>query len=195
MIPILILAAGQSSRMRGKDKLLMDVGGQPLLARQIEMAAGIGQVFVAISPDQTMRMEVAACCGATVIATHDSAEGIGGTLRNAVPLLPCTGTFMVLLPDLISLDTKDLLDLVKASHEHNEHVIWRGATADGAAGHPIIFDDQLRPLFTSLCGDRGANSIVAQHAQQTYLHRFSDNRARYDLDTPEDWDAWRQTQK
>ncbi len=195
MIPILILAAGQSSRMRGKDKLLMDVGGQPLLARQIEMASGVGHVFAAISPDQTTRMEVAESSGASVLTTHDASEGIGGTLRNVVPLLPSVGTFMVLLSDLICIEAKDLLELVEASHEHVDHLIWRGATADGAAGHPIIFVDQLRPFFSSLRGDRGANAIVAQHANQTYLHRFSDNRARYDLDTPEDWDAWRLAQK
>jgi len=42
-----ILAGGRSSRM-GRDKALLDVGGMPLLARQIELvrAAGAAEVFI-----------------------------------------------------------------------------------------------------------------------------------------------------
>ncbi|WP_372805911.1 NTP transferase domain-containing protein, partial [Loktanella salsilacus] len=48
MIPILILAAGTSSRMRGADKLSMMVGGQPLLRRIAMQAAAVGDTFVAL---------------------------------------------------------------------------------------------------------------------------------------------------
>ena len=41
---ILIPAAGGSTRMRGRDKLLEDVGGTPLLARQVRVALSTGCV-------------------------------------------------------------------------------------------------------------------------------------------------------
>ena len=91
MIPILILAAGQSSRMRGVDKVLMDVDGQPLLAQQISMAAEVGEVFVAVSPDQTARAELVKNSPATLLTTSFASEGIGGTLRSAVPHMPHRG--------------------------------------------------------------------------------------------------------
>ena len=47
MIPIVILAAGASSRMRGRDKLLELVDGVALLRRQVERALNTGaKVFV-----------------------------------------------------------------------------------------------------------------------------------------------------
>ena len=52
MIPVLILAAGQSRLMRGVDKLMQYVDGKTLLRRQIEIAAPIGLVYVAL-PDLT----------------------------------------------------------------------------------------------------------------------------------------------
>ena len=42
MIPILILAGGASSRMQGRDKLLEDVDGVPLLRKQVLIAAATG---------------------------------------------------------------------------------------------------------------------------------------------------------
>ena len=47
--PILILAAGQSSRMRGRDKLLEPVDGVPKLRRlAIECLSQSDAVFVAL---------------------------------------------------------------------------------------------------------------------------------------------------
>lgn len=88
MIPVLILAAGQSRRMRGADKLMQDVDGKPLLRRQIEIAAPIGPVYVAL-PDLA-HARAAALNGTSAIpfGIADSNEGIGGTLRGAVSMMP-----------------------------------------------------------------------------------------------------------
>ena len=49
---VLILAGGRSSRM-GRDKAFLEIGGQTLLSRQIELArdAGAEQVFISGRPD------------------------------------------------------------------------------------------------------------------------------------------------
>ena len=187
MIPVLILAAGQSARMRGTDKLMQDVHGQPLLLRQIKRARHIGPVFVALPNADHPRL--AAIGNATPLFIPESCEGIGGTLRGAVKRLPA-GPFMLLLPDLIDLDSSDLTAILNASREHPDCLIWRGATPDGKAGHPIIFAASLRPEFEKLHGDTGAKSVINPLKSRSYLHKFPDNRARNDLDTPADWDAW-----
>tara|TARA_R110002051_G_scaffold57104_7_gene105858 strand:+ start:8036 stop:8620 length:585 start_codon:yes stop_codon:yes gene_type:complete len=190
MIPILILAAGQSRRMRGADKLMQDVHGQPLLRKQIICASPIGPVFVALPNKNHPRHTALIGTTATDLNIPHSIEGIGGTLREAVSQLP-PGPFMLLLADLIKLKTSDLQCVVDAMHEHKSHVIWRGATSDGKPGHPIIFADTLRKEFANLRGDVGGENLVKPLRSQTYLHRFHDDRARFDLDTPEDWEAWR----
>lgn len=193
MIPVLILAAGASSRMRGRDKLMEDVHGQPLLRHQILLASPVGPVFVALPSQGHPRETALLHSHAVPIYVPSSAEGIGGTLRGAVKNLPECTAFMIILADLISLETKDLEGVVQSKSVHPNHLIWRAATADGLAGHPIIFDARLRPEFENLSGDTGAAEILKSHRHQTYLHRLQDNRARHDLDTPEDWNAWRQS--
>lgn len=98
---------------------------------------------------------------------------------------------MLLLGDLISLRTNDLREIVDVLYKHPDHLVWRGATPDSKSGHPIIFHASLIPQFAKLSGDTGGETIVKPLKSQTYLHLFSDNRTRHDLDTPEDWDAWR----
>lgn len=191
MIPVLILAAGTSSRMRGRDKLMMDVRGQPLLRRQIERATGIGPVYVALPSADHPRIQALDGTQAKPVFVPRAAEGMGSTIRDAVVQLPKGGPFMMVLGDLISLENKDLMSILHVMNTHQNYLIWRGATANGKAGHPIIFHESLLPKFADLGGDDGAQSIVKPLMSQTYLHRFDDNRARHDLDTPEDWTAWR----
>jgi CTP:molybdopterin cytidylyltransferase MocA len=192
MIPILILAAGRSSRMGDRDKLLEDVCGVPLLRKQALMACKTGQpVFVAIGRDDDKREATIADLDLTVLRITDADEGMGATMRVAVAQLPPAPAFMIVLGDLVALETVDLTMLQDAYAANPDHLIWRGATEDGKAGHPIIFEDSLRSKFSTLAGDRGGETIVAAARDQTMLVKIPGNHARLDLDTPQDWADWR----
>lgn len=194
MIPILILAAGQSSRMRGADKLLENVSGEPLLHRQARLAAATGcPTFVAL-PDATHpRARVIADLPVTRLAVPEAAEGISGTMRGAVAKLPQAPAFMMVLADLVALTRNDLTAVLEARTAHPDNLIWRGATKDGQPGHPVIFDSSLLTAIAKLEGDNGGERIVAPLKEKTYLVPLPGQNARFDLDTPEDWAAWRST--
>jgi len=190
-LPVLILAAGQSSRMRGSDKLLEQIDGVPLLRRQIDTASAVGDVRVALPAPDHPRTAVLQDTKAQPIFVPDAADGMGITLRRAVATLPDCAAFMVLLADLVALEAEDLHSMINARDTHPDHLIWRGATQMGKAGHPIIFDASLRPAFADLSGDTGGAAILKTHRDQTMLVPLPDNRALLDLDTPEDWAQWR----
>ncbi|ARU00795.1 nucleotidyltransferase family protein [Yoonia vestfoldensis] len=194
MIPILILAAGGSRRMRGQDKLLQPVAGQPLLRRQVLMAQDTGHpVYVALPAADHPRAATIRDLAATILIVPEAAQGMGVTMRDAVAQLPPSKAFMILLGDLVALCTADLLSVFAARQMQPDHLVWRGATAEGKPGHPVIFDASLRPQFADLAGDSGADRIVRAHQGQTCLVPLPGQRARLDLDTPEQWDAWRRT--
>lgn len=191
LLPILILAAGASSRMRGADKLLELVDGVPLLQAQITKATALGcPVFVALpSPDHPRN--VCLSTDTTPLYIPKAAEGMGASLRGGIAELPPCPAFMILLGDLPAIEVSDLIAVRDAWLQNPDHLIWRGATQDGKPGHPIIFDASLRPKFADLKGDTGGEPIVNPLKDQTMLIRRPGNRARLDLDTPEDWAAWR----
>ncbi|WP_341365870.1 nucleotidyltransferase family protein [Yoonia sp. BS5-3] len=194
MIPILILAAGSSSRMRGGDKLLETVHGMPLLRLQAKRALAVGHpVFVALPDADHPRSDSIADLKVTRLNVPQAAEGMSGTMRGAVAQLPLAPAFMMFLADLVALETDDLRQVLAARDAYPEHLIWRGATADGKPGHPIIFDGTLRTDFARLTGDTGGEAIVRPLKSQTHLVPLQGDRARLDLDTPEEWATWRQS--
>lgn len=193
MTPILILAAGNSSRMRGRDKMLELVDGKPLLLHVAEQALGTGHPVFAILPGpESKRYEILKGVQTICFDVPCSKEGIGGTMRGSVKRLPPCDAFMVTLGDLPDLETADFNAIFDARIHNPDHLIWRGATEDGKPGHPILFDNKLRPRFKELSGDEGGAPIVKALKDQTKLVPLPGRRALTDLDTPEDWDVWRQ---
>jgi CTP:molybdopterin cytidylyltransferase MocA len=190
--PILILAAGQSARMRGIDKLAEEVAGQPLLRRIATLARAVSDpVFVALPHADHPRLALIAGLDVIPLILPDAAEGLSGTLRAGVAALPDCRRFMVLLADLPALQAADIDLVLNAPGAAPDALIWRGATAGGRPGHPILFDAALRPRFAGLSGDGGGESLVRSLQERTHLVPLPGDRARLDLDTPEDWTAWR----
>ncbi len=192
MTPILILAAGRSSRMRGRDKHLEEIDGIPLLRRLAEAALALGEpVFVALPSLPHPRAEILSGLDVTPLGLSEAAEGMSGTLRGAVARLPASDGFLLVLGDLAEIGATEMRAVLAARTLHPEHLIWRGATETGEPGHPILFDASLMPRFAALSGDGGGESLVKPLRAQTCLVPLPGRVARHDLDTPEDWDAFR----
>ncbi len=195
MTPIVILAAGQSSRMRGVDKLLEPVNGRPLLRQQVENAVATGcPVFVTVPALDHPRVSCLQGLDASPIGVPDATEGIAKSIKTAIAALPTFDAVLVTLADLVALDTSDFMSVMAAREKAPDALIWRGATTAGRPGHPILFDGSLRELFKDLTGDTGAAAIIKAQAHRVHQVPLPGERALLDLDTPEDWAAWRADQ-
>lgn len=191
-LPILILAAGQSRRMRGRDKLLEEVDGRPLIRRMAQIARAVsGRVVVALPPAPHARYDALDGLDITALEVRDAHEGMGASIAAGTRAMGDAPAFMLLLADLPDLQVEDLNSVTQAVDLKSETAIWRGATADGAPGHPIVFRAELYPALAALSGDDGGRGVVASVGERVKLIPLPGTRARRDLDTPEDWAAWR----
>ena len=180
--------------MRGRDKLLELVDDEPLLARQIKMALTVSNdVRVALPPRPHPRYALVDATVAQPVEVPDAAEGMGASLRTLFGTLPDdTRNAMILLADLPDLEANDLQAVIDGVAVAPRALIWRGSTDNCEGGHPMIVDRSLFEDFRKLTGDNGGQQIIAEHADRVHLVRLG-ARARLDLDTPEEWAAWRAT--
>lgn len=191
---ILILAAGASSRMGGRDKLLEDVGGQPLLRRVAEQAMATGlPVTVALPPDRPARTGALQGLAIAVVTVPDPTQGMATSMTASLSQIPTDAGVMLLLADLPELTTDDLIQLITLWQQEPQAIL-RGAAADGTPGHPVLFPPDLRDDLMTLKGDEGARSVLVRHRARLRLVSLPGNHATTDLDTQEDWAAWRAAQ-
>jgi molybdenum cofactor cytidylyltransferase len=186
-LTILIPAAGASSRMRGQDKLLEHVAGEPILRRQARMALSLAPVIVTMRDPDPERRAALDGLMVRVMAVPDAALGMSASFRavadtqSAVMVLPAD------MPDLTAADLASMITAFRAAPDQ----ILRGS-AKATPGHPVIWPRALVPGFAQLIGDEGARTLLRQHP--VHLHPLPDAHALTDLDTPEDWAAWRARQ-
>ncbi|WP_282021322.1 nucleotidyltransferase family protein [Ruegeria faecimaris] len=190
-IPIILLAAGQSRRMRGADKLLKEIDGCPLLLRSAQTARAASSVIVALPSKPHPRYDVLQGLDLHLVEIADAEEGMNASLRGALSAVGQEAeAVMVLLADLPEITLDDLQTLIKATKAYPDKLIWRGSTASGQPGHPVIFSRLLFDQISRLTGDEGAQSVVRDHRDKVHLCVLPGQHAVLDLDTPEAWDIW-----
>jgi len=200
VIVTLIPAAGFSRRMKGRDKLMMPLRGQPILKRVIQeaLAANLGPVIVALRPAEKLRQSVLQNLPVNVVEVENADEGMSASFRAganaALQMIESddradqkhSGMF-IQLPDMPEIYQDDLIDLNNA-FQSSDGAVVRAKTESGHPGHPVLFPEQLLSKFEGLTGDVGAAELLRD--AETCFVTLSGERARLDLDTPEDWDAW-----
>ncbi len=190
-LAVALLAAGAGRRMRGGDKLLEKVNGVALLRHLTLQAltAGLGPVAVTLRTDSPARASVLQGLAVTILPVPDADDGMSASLRAAArwALGMDVEGLMICPADLPELTAQDFATLAHGFTSDGPPL--RATACDGSPGHPVLFPACLLSEFASLTGDRGALPLLEQHPP-----RFVPLPARHavtDLDTPEDWAAWR----
>lgn len=186
---ILLLAAGSSSRMRGGDKLLEDVNGQPCLRVLAQRALATEQpVMIALPPDRPLREKAVSDLTVTQITVPNAADGMGVSLATAAAHV--TSPLMVVPADMPALTQADF-EVMLAAHNAEPTAILRGSSHMKTAGHPVVFPTDLLSGLRALTGDTGAREIIKSNKDRLRLVPLPDDHATLDLDTPESWQDYR----
>ncbi len=185
-VTILLLAAGASTRMRGRDKLLEDVAGEPLLRLMARRAAKAGPTRVVLPEGNAARAAVLEGVEAEIVTLPQ------GTMSDslAAGVVGLSGPVLVMLADMPEVTAHDLHLLIALSRQAPDAIL-RAAGADGTPGNPVLFPASLLPELARIKGDKGARGLLKQQAARVHLVPLPGHHATIDLDTPEDWDAWR----
>lgn len=188
---ILILAAGASSRMRGGDKLLEQVDGQPQLTRIALAALATGApVTVALPPDRPARNAALQGLPLRHVTVANPGDGMAASLIAGLAALPPDAPLLLLLADLPELTAADLTQFLQDWRETPD-LILRATAQDGTPGHPVGFPAWAKPDLAALTGDAGARAVLQRHRDRTRPVALPHTHATTDLDTPEDWATWR----
>lgn len=187
MIPTLILAAGASSRMGGRDKLLEPIDGTPILSRQVMRALEVGETYVTLPTPDHPRCAIVPKGAVCVFVQGQMSQSI----RAGLAAIPDAAQGVIILPgDMPDISAADIATVKTAATTTGKTVV-RASTEDGKPGHPTFFSRKTFRDFSKLDGDRGAFWISENWRHDTEFVQLDGQRARLDLDTPEDWHAYR----
>jgi molybdenum cofactor cytidylyltransferase len=193
-VAALVLAAGAARRMRGRDKLLEEVGGRPVLRAVAEAARAsrADEVVVVLPPGAEARAAAIAGLDVRSVVAPDWAEGMAASLRAGLAEVAARAdAVVVLLADMPEVGAGEIDRLIAAYDPEAGREIARAVSDGGTPGHPVLFGRRFFEALAGLQGDQGAREVLREAAEFVALVPTPGRAALVDLDTPEDWAAWR----
>lgn len=194
-IAALVLAAGRSSRMGERNKLLAVVDGAPMVTHAVDalLATSVRPVVVVTGHDDAAVR--AALAGRDVIFTHNPrwSEGMSTSLRAGLAQLAedIDGAFIA------------LGDMPRVRPAHIEALAGAFDPAGGRAicvptwerrrGNPVLFARRFFPEMRLVEGDTGARALLEKHAASVCHVPMPDRGVTLDVDTPEALEALTRT--
>jgi molybdenum cofactor cytidylyltransferase len=185
-IAAIALAAGRSSRMGPRNKLLEIVDGKPIIASVVSAAlqSGARPVIVVTGFEAD---EVAAAVhrlDITILNNPDFEQGLSVSLRAGLAALPpdCDGA-VILLGDMPRIEPSDIAALMTAAKNRDMICV---PVNDGKVGNPILWGAAYFPEMLQLTGDAGAKQLLAKHRECIVEVKIASDRIFTDIDTPSD---------
>jgi len=185
-----VLAAGSSTRM-GRNKLLLELGGETVVRRAVRAAVGAGvhEVIVVLGheePRVRAELEGLPC---TPVVNSDHAEGAGTSVRTGIRQVAAgTDAIVVVLADMPFVTADMIATLVQRYRDTRSPLV--ASHYGDVQAPPTLYDRALFEELLQIPGERCAKQVVRRHEQEAVVVAWPESALR-DIDVPADYEGAR----
>jgi molybdenum cofactor cytidylyltransferase len=189
----MLLAAGQSRRMGGQNKLLADIAGKPMVwhVAQTMRDAGIDDLTVVIGHQADQVAAALDQLPVNLVFNPQFAAGQGHSVAAGITGLDDSVTDVVIaLGDmpLVSIETlRQLIAAHQACVDHQRRITLPSCA--GKRGNPVIWGSAFFPELKQLHGDAGGRQVLQDHLAAHNLVESTASTIFQDIDTPAELQA------
>ena len=187
---LLVLAAGASTRLGGRPKATVDVGGRPAVRRILEVArlAGVATAVVVVGR-HAAEIE-ASLIGESVTLVRNEAWAAGrtGSLQLGLALIPVDSDVVlwpVDHPFVEAITVRALADTASA----DPLATWVIPTYEGRGGHPVWLKPAVRSSIAALASDAPLRGLLPRLGPQVLRVAVRDPGVVASTDTAEEYSA------
>jgi len=190
-IGAIVLAAGASSRMLGRNKALLLIDGRPMIARVVETFAKVADPIVVVTGHDPQSIQAALTDHPRIEFEHNPNHATSGMLSSikvgVAGMRSRVDAFFLALGDQPFVSVATLQHLIE---------LWRTSQSDivrptyrGKHGHPILIASRCIDSILALRDDQTLNDFVRANSTNAVDVPVEDAATIQDIDTPADYDA------
>jgi len=185
VIAAIVLAAGFARRM-GRQKLLLDLKGKPVVRWSVELVLPhVGDCVVVTGQDDSGLRGALAGLAVRFVVNPRPQDGQGSSIAvGAAALKPWTAAALVALGDQ-PLTPATVIPALLAAQQRSGKAI-AAPSYRGTRGTPVLFSSEVFPELRALAGDSGARGVLAARPERVETVEL-DVAMPADVDTPEDF--------
>ncbi len=185
-----ILPAAGASRRMGRPKLLLPVGGRPMVAGVVEALkkGGVETILLVTAPGDEPLLAWAFENGVVGAINPNPERGMLSTIQEGIDALAgaLEGEILLVSPaDLPHLKAKTVSNLLQKMIETGAPLAL--PNYHGKRGHPLAIAPRLVPEIATLDSKIGLKQLRDRHEAELLEVEVEDAGVVQDVDTPEDY--------
>jgi molybdenum cofactor cytidylyltransferase len=188
MLSLIVLAAGKSTRMRGRNKLLAKIDGKTMIRRVVENALSsmVDEVIVVLGWEATKIMDTLADLPCRCVVNKEYKMGQSSSVKAGLREIANAAEAVLILPgDIAMIDTHSINKVVEAYNRRKSAIVV--ATHSGRSGHPILLSKKLFSEIERIDeATFGLKSVVKRHQDDIHGVETGSENVLRDVDTPKD---------
>lgn len=191
-ITAIVLAAGRSARMGKKNKLLVDIGGKPMIRHVVDriLESQVAEVLVVLGHEQSKVQEALLGTNVTFVDNPSHVEGMSTSIKSGLKALaPESNGAIICLGDMPLVSARLIDTLIQVFESQQGHAICV-PTYDGKRGNPVLWPSELFGEMLTIEGDMGAKPLIDAHAKLVQEVAQPDGALLFDIDTEEHLDTY-----
>jgi molybdenum cofactor cytidylyltransferase len=188
MVPIIVLAAGKSVRMRGENKLLLEIQGVPMIRRVVQAAleSRVDEVIAVLGWQEERIRHALSGLRFRPVVNANYEVGQSSSVRTGLAAVHPAARAALILPGDVALVDAAAINTVIAKYDESKCKIVI-ASHLGKQGHPILFDRQLFSEIQRIDeATFGLKAVVKNHEREVCMIETGSENVLKDVDTPED---------
>ncbi|MEX0853659.1 MAG: nucleotidyltransferase family protein [Bauldia sp.] len=188
-VSAVVLAAGMSRRMGGEPKLLLDLGGVPMIRRTVQNVLAFAPVETIVVTGYRAAEIEAALAGLPVRFARNDAHEQGQPTSVAAgvrALRAHCNAVMVVLGDQPLVTAEHMRALVTAYAEMQDASILVPHVR-GKRGNPVLFATRHIPAVLTGGVNIGCRRLIDTNSDDVARIEFESDVYTFDCDTPEDY--------
>ena len=183
MISAILLAAGQSKRMNGENKLTKEIKGIPLIKHSVRniLASSINELIIVIGHQkEIIEKLIDKNEKIKFVFNKDFESGMATSIKTGLNhLSEETESFFICLGDMPMVN-KDIFNLLIKSKNNKEIIV---PTYKNKQGNPILFSKSMKKKIMTIEGDVGAKKVLELNKDKTLNIETNDQSITQNFNT------------
>ena len=188
MISAILLAAGQSKRMNGENKLTKEIKGIPLIKHSVKniLASSVDELIIILGyQNEIIEKLIDKHKKIKFVFNRDFESGMASSIKIGLDnLSKKTESFFICLGDM-PMVSHDIYDQLIKSKDKKKIII---PTYKGQQGNPILFDRSMKEKIVEIAGDVGAKNILDKNREKIFNFEINNEAILKNYNTLDSFD-------
>ena len=189
MISAILLAAGQSKRMDGENKLTKEIKGIPLIKLSVKniLASSIDELIIVLGyQKEIIEKLIDKHEKIKFIFNKNFESGMASSIKTGLNnLSEKTEAFFICLGDM-PMVSHDIYNQLIKSKDNKEIIV---PTYKGQQGNPVLFDKSMKEKVLNITGDVGAKKILELNKDKTTNLEINNQNISKSFNTQDDFSS------